>query len=97
MFMLTVVDTMWAMRGMPQHNKLWTVCQLQARTAEPRVPETFMPQTEMCLSYSQGKLPGRHCVPFTDVLYWLLLHLCLLLLCDTLGPWGWRLLVTEGL
>lgn len=57
--MSTVVDSMWTVCGMPQHSELRAVCQLQAWTAEPRDPETHMPETQMYMSYSQGKLSGR--------------------------------------
>ena len=57
--MSPVVDSLWTVRRLPQHSELRAVCQLQARTAEPRDPETNMPETQMYLSDSQGKQCGR--------------------------------------
>lgn len=71
LFVSPVVDPVWGVFRMPQHNKLWAVCQLQARPAEPRVPETSVPETQMCMSHPQGKLAGTQQVFF---FVWLLLR-----------------------
>ena len=62
LFMAPVVDSMWTVCGMPQQYKLWAVRQLQAWPAEPRVPETHMPEKEMHMSHSQGKLMNSYCL-----------------------------------